>query len=171
MSESIIIDKNLSDVEIYKALVIQIESLLNSDEPLISNLSNVTAVLKSSFDKISWVGFYLLKGNKLFLGPFQGKIACTVIEIGNGVCGTATKNKETIVVDDVNLFPGHIACDSSSRSEIVVPLMKNEIIFGVLDLDSHEYASFNKDDKFYLERICGVITQKLNFEVLSQILN
>lgn len=171
MSGHLEIDKNLSVSEIYEALIPQVESLLNPDEPLISNLSNISSALKSSFDKISWVGFYLFKENKLYLGPFQGKIACTVIEIGNGVCGTAFLKQKTIIVEDVNLFPGHIACDSNSRSEIVVPLKKNSEIFGVLDLDSHLYTSFNKSDQVYLEKICDILVEKLNFGNLSQILN
>ncbi len=163
MTESFTINKNLSEEEIYKALISKIDSLLNSNEPLISNLSNVTAALKEAFDKISWVGFYLLKNEKLFLGPFQGKVACTVIDVGKGVCGTAAALKETIIVDDVDKFPGHIACDSSSRSEIVVPLMKGDKIFGVLDLDSYQLSAFNQTDKVYLENLCLTIVHKLEF--------
>ncbi|OGU67290.1 MAG: hypothetical protein A2X62_14105, partial [Stygiobacter sp. GWC2_38_9] len=112
MAEAVLIDKNLSDVEIYKAAIPQIEYLLNPEEPIVSNLSNVSAVLKEAFTKISWVGFYLLKNNKLHLGPFQGKVACTTIAVGSGVCGASVQLGETIIVDDVDSFPGHIACDS-----------------------------------------------------------
>lgn len=170
MAESISIDKNLTDVEIYKAVIPQIEYLLRPDEPLVTNLSNVTAVLKEAFNKISWVGFYLLKENKLYLGPFQGKVACTVIKFGSGVCGASVQLGETIIVDDVESFPGHIACDSDSKSEIVVPLIQNSNIFGVLDVDSNKYASFNLHDKMYLEMICRTITVKLNFNLLNDIL-
>lgn len=170
MAEAILIDKNLSDVEIYKAVIPQIEYLLNPEEPIVSNLSNVSAVLKEVFTKISWVGFYLLQNNKLHLGPFQGKVACTVIAVGAGVCGASVQLGETIIVDDVDSFPGHIACDSNSKSEIVVPLIQDGSIFGVLDIDSHLPASFNLHDKMYLEMICRAITDKLNFNSLNDIL-
>lgn len=162
MSENIYIDKNLTDEKIYEGLLPQLENLINPEEPIISSIANITAVLKSSFDKISWVGFYLLDGNKLYLGPFQGNIACTVIEIGKGVCGTSAQKRETIIVDDVDKFPGHIACDSFSKSEIVVPIKYNDRIFGVLDLDSYSYDSFNETDKIYLEKMCETIVIKLN---------
>lgn len=164
MSENFIIDKSLSEKEIYKSLLPQIESLLNPNEPLISNLSNVTAAIKESFGKISWVGFYLLKDNELFLGPFQGKVACTVIKMGKGVCGSSAFMKETIIVEDVDKYPGHIACDSGSRSEIVVPLLKEDKVFGVLDLDSYRLSSFSDLDKKYLELICSILTNKFSFD-------
>lgn len=170
MSENFIIDKNLPEEEIYKMLLLQIENLINPDEPIISNLANITAVLKESFSKISWVGFYLLKNDKLYLGPFQGKIACTLIEIGKGVCGTSAEKKESIVVEDVDKFPGHIACDSGSRSEIVVPLINGNKIFGVLDIDSYQLSAFNFHDKKYLEQICAMIINKLNFDKLQLIM-
>ena len=164
MAENLVTDKSKTDAEIYEVLLPQIEALLNNNEPVISNLSNVTAALRQSFDKISWVGFYLLKDNILYLGPFQGKIACTVIKIGNGVCGTSAEKKETLIVDDVDKFPGHIACDSGSKSEIVIPLIKDGKLLGVLDLDSYEYSSFNETDKKYLEKICKLIASKLSIE-------
>lgn len=166
MIDNLIINRSFSEAEIYEALLPQIEALINPDEPLISNLANVTAALKAAFDKISWVGFYLFKDEKLFLGPFQGNVACTVIEIGKGVCGASALRRETIIVADVDKFPGHIACDSGSRSEIVVPLMKDEMIFGVLDLDSYKPSSFNETDKKYLELLCDLLTKKLSFEKL-----
>ncbi len=164
MSETLLINKSLSEEEIYKSLLPQIESLINPDEPMISNLSNLTAVLKDALDKISWVGFYFLKENKLYLGPFQGKVACTLIEIGKGVCGTSALKEETIIVEDVEKFPGHIACDSGSRSEIVIPLIKNNKVLGVLDLDSYHLAAFGNTDKIFLEKICSIITNKFSFE-------
>ena len=107
-------------------------------------------------------GFYLYDKEKLYLGPFQGKVACTIIEIGNGVCGTAAAKKETIVVPDVDKFPGHIVCDSDSRSEIVLPIInKDGELFGVLDLDSSEYNSFNETDKIYLEEICKLLVEEI----------
>lgn len=157
---------NLSDAEKYESILPQVEALINPDEPLISNLANVTAALKEAFDKISWIGFYFLKDKKLFLGPFQGKVACTVIDLGKGVCGKSASQRETIIVDDVDKFPGHIACDGGSRSEIVVPLLRNDEILGVLDLDSYHYSSFNETDKIYLEKLCYSLTQKLPFENL-----
>jgi GAF domain-containing protein len=166
MTETLTVDKSLSEEEIYKTLVPQIESLINPDEPIISSLSNITAALKEAFDKISWVGFYLLKDGKLFLGPFQGKIACTVIDIGKGVCGKSAQKKETIIVEDVEKFPGHIACDSGSRSEIVVPLIKDNKVYSVLDLDSYQLSAFNLIDKKFLEQICSSITTKFSFEKL-----
>jgi GAF domain-containing protein len=171
MSETIIIDKNLSVKELYQALLPQIESLINPAEPLISNLSNVSAAIKEVFDKISWVGFYLLKDEKLFLGPFQGKTSCTVIGMGKGVCGSAAVRKKTIIVEDVDKFPGHIACDGGSRSEIVVPLIKDDRVFGVLDLDSYELSSFDTTDQIYLEKLCNSLITRLNFDLVKTILS
>ncbi len=168
MSEELVINKSLNDGEIYSQLVPQITVLINPDEPVITNLSNVTAALKQAFNKISWAGFYLLKDDKLFLGPFQGNTACTIIELGKGVCGTSAKNCETIIVENVDKFPGHIACDSGSKSEIVIPLKTNSGVAGVLDLDSYEYSSFNDTDKIHLENICKLLVEKLdlaNFEI------
>ncbi len=140
--------------------------MIDTDIPLISNLANAASALKYSFDKISWAGFYLLKGGKLFLGPFQGKVACTVIEPGKGVCGRSAALKETIIVEDVEKFPGHIACDTGSRSEIVVPLIKDNKCFGVLDLDSYQLSAFNNVDKTFLEELCNTLTNKLSFDNL-----
>jgi GAF domain-containing protein len=164
MAENFEIDKSLPDEEIYKRLLLQIDSLLNPAEPLISNLANFTAILKETFEKISWVGFYLSDGNKLYLGPFQGKVACTVIEFGKGVCGTSAAKKETIIVEDVHKFPGHIACDSGSNSEIVVPIIKGKIVYGVLDLDSYMFSAFNNIDNKYLQKLCLLLTEKFSFE-------
>ena len=164
MAKNLVINNNLSLSEIYESLIQQVNALINPDEPLISNLANVTAVLKDTFEKISWVGFYLLKDGRLYLGPFQGKVACTVIEIGKGVCGSSVARKETIIVNDVDLFPGHIVCDGGSRSEIVIPLIKDEKIFGVLDLYSYQLSAFNETDKYYLKILGKTLIQKLSFE-------
>jgi L-methionine (R)-S-oxide reductase len=162
MSETILVDKNLSLEEKYENLIPQIKSLLSSSDNLITNLANCTAVLKQAFEKISWVGFYLFDGKELYLGPFQGKVACNIIQIGKGVCGTAAQKRETIIVPDVNKFPGHIFCDSDSKSEIVIPIFKKDnSLFGVLDLDSYVYASFNETDKKYLEEICKFLTEEI----------
>jgi len=131
------------------------------EDNLISNLANITAALKQTFDKISWVGFYLFDGKKLYLGPFQGKVACTNIEIGKGVCGKSAQMKKTVIVPDVHQFPGHIFCDVDSKSEIVVPLLKENKLLGVLDLDSTELHSFTETDGVYLEQICNFLTKEI----------
>ncbi|HOI30675.1 MAG TPA: GAF domain-containing protein [Melioribacteraceae bacterium] len=171
MSESININKDNSDEEIYRQIIPQIESLINPAEPLISSLANVTAALKEAFDKISWVGFYLLNDDRLYLGPFQGKVACTVIELGKGVCGTSALKKETLIVADVHEFPGHIACDGGSNSEIVVPLIKDDKVFGVLDLDSYNFSAFNNTDKINLENLCNLLVNKLGLNYQKPIIN
>jgi len=154
LEELVIPENNQSVEEKYKLLIKQLSGLLNSEDPLISNLSNLTAALKQTFDKISWVGFYIFEERKLYLGPFQGRVACTSIEPGKGVCGTSAVNKESIIVADVDKFPGHIVCDTDSKSEIVVPIInKDGSLYGVLDLDSTEYSAFNDIDKKYLEEI------------------
>ena len=161
MAEGITIDRHLAEEERYRLLNSQLKSLLVKEDNLISNLSNFTASIKDTFDKVSWVGFYLFDGNKLYLGPFQGKVACTSIEIGKGVCGTSAEKKETIIVPDVNKFPGHIFCDGNSKSEIVIPLIKGDRLIGVLDLDSHEFDSFKQTDKEYLEEICKFLCDEI----------
>jgi L-methionine (R)-S-oxide reductase len=161
MADTLLVDKNISLDDQYLLLVKQVKNLLNKSDNILSNLSNLTAALKQTFDKISWVGFYLFDGDKLYLGPFQGKVACTEIKLGNGVCGTAALENKTIIVPDVNKFPGHIACDADSKSEIVVPIMRNGKLYGVLDLDSTEYGSFNETDKKYLEEIINYLKKEI----------
>lgn len=161
MGNSIEIDENLSVEEKYILLIKQIKSLLNKKDNFLSNLSNLTAALKQSFDKISWVGFYLFDGKNLYLGPFQGQVACTEIELGKGVCGTSAEKRDSIIVPNVDEFPGHISCDTGSRSEIVVPIFKNHELFGVLDIDSYDYDSFNETDKKYLEEICTFLSKEI----------
>lgn len=161
MAELRIENTNNSQVEKYELLLRQIKSLLDSNDNITSNLANFSAALKQTFDKISWVGFYLFDGNELYLGPFQGKVACTKIQIGKGVCGTAAQKRETIIVPDVDKFPGHIACDVESRSEIVVPIIADEKLFGVLDLDSASLNSFDETDKKYLELMVKHFTDEI----------
>lgn len=161
MSEALVINSDATIDEKYQLLIKQIKSLLRKEDNLITNLSNFTAALKQTFTKISWVGFYLFDGTKLYLGPFQGKVACTEIQIGSGVCGTSAKERKTIIVDDVDNFPGHIACDVESRSEIVVPIFKEDKLFGVLDLDSTTYNSFNETDKKYLEKLVNFLSKEI----------
>ncbi len=161
MSETLAINNELSADEKYRLLGKQLKSLLNKEENILSSLSNFTAALKQTFDKISWVGFYLFDGEKLYLGPFQGKVACTVIEIGKGVCGSAAETRETLIVEDVDQFPGHIACDPESRSEIVIPIVKGNELYGVLDLDSRNIGSFNELDQKYLEEYCRFLSSEI----------
>ena len=161
MSELLVINNDASFDEQYQLLIKQVKSLLRKEDNLITNLSNFTAALKQTFSKISWIGFYLFDGTKLYLGPFQGKVACTEIQIGSGVCGTSAQKKETLIVPDVNNFPGHIACDVESKSEIVVPIIKNGNLLGVLDLDSTEYSSFNETDKKYLEELVIFLSKEI----------
>jgi len=142
--------------EMYDALLPQIKALIEDEEDLIANLANTVAALKHAFDFL-WVGVYFVKGDELVLGPFQGPIACTRIRYGRGVCGTAWKEMKTLVVPDVDAFPGHIACSSLSRSEIVIPLIKEGTIWGVLDIDSAELNTFDEIDKHHLEHLASVL--------------
>ncbi len=149
---------------LYEQLLPQIESLVADEGNSVANMANIAAALKQTFPYYSWVGFYLFepRTRELVLGPFQGKIACTRIAVGKGVCGTSFAKKETIVVDDVNAFPGHIFCDGDSKSEIVVPLYHAGAVIGVLDVDSHDYASFDATDKKYLEQLIRSIDGKIS---------
>lgn len=142
--------------EKYATLLPQIEALIQGETDLVANLGNVSAVLKEGFKHL-WIGFYLVKEGELVLGPFQGPLACTRIRKGKGVCGTAWEKAITQVVPDVEQFPGHISCSSASRSEIVVPLIHNNRVWGVLDIDSDEIATFDEVDKKYLEILCNEI--------------
>jgi GAF domain-containing protein len=143
--------------DMYQSLIPQIEGLLKGEPDLIANLANIAAAIKEQFGWF-WVGFYLVKGDELVLGPFQGPVACTRIRMGRGVCGTVWQKASTEIVDDVEKFPGHIACSSLSKSEIVVPLISNDQVMGVLDIDSSSLSSFDETDKFYLEKIIGMIS-------------
>lgn len=131
----------------YETLAKQLHVLLEGEKDIIANLSNAAALLNHFLDRINWVGFYLMKEDELVLGPFQGLPACVRIPIGRGVCGTAAEQAETIVVEDVHTFPGHIACDAASNSEIVLPLIKNDVVIGVLDIDSPIKGRFSLEDK------------------------
>ena len=139
----------------------QLESLISSDKYEITSLSNMSALIFNSLPDVSWAGFYLVRDGQLILGPFQGKIACTEIKFGRGVCGTTAEKKETIIVKNVHEFPGHIACDSESNSEIVVPIFKNGELYGVLDLDSKKLERFDEKDKELLESLVKVLEKKL----------
>ena len=161
--KEIVANKDIqSDKGKYKLLLKQVKELLSKDDDELSNLSNLTAAVKQTFGKVSWVGFYLYKNQKLILGPFQGKVACTSIEMGKGVCGTSAEKKNAIIVEDVNQFPGHIFCDTDSKSEIVVPILKSDgSLYGVLDLDGTEYSAFNETDREYLEKICKFLSEEI----------
>lgn len=155
MAEELIIDKR-GKKEMYATLLPQIKALVEGESNRVANLANVAAALKQTFG-FFWVGFYLVEDDELVLGPFQGPIACTRIRYGRGVCGTAWKEGKTLVVPDVDKFPGHIACSSASRSEIVVPIYnKEKEVVGVLDIDSDRLAEFDETDREWLERIVAV---------------
>ena len=141
----------------YETILPQISALLYGEPDLIANLANVAAALKEQFGWL-WVGFYLVKKDELVLGPFQGPVACTRIQKGRGVCGKAWADAVTLIVDDVEKFPGHIACSSLSKSEIVLPIIINNEVVAVLDVDSEYYSSFDETDKKYLQKIIAEIT-------------
>lgn len=155
---------NMNEEQIYSELKSKLNFLFPKTDSDLSKLSNFTALLKQSFGKISWVGFYFFDGFKLHLGPFQGKIACTQIDFGKGVCGSALKERKTFIVDNVNTFPGHIACDADSKSEIVVPIISGNDLYGVLDIDSYRYAAFNQIDKKFLEDFTEFLVAEINFK-------
>ncbi len=140
----------------YQSLLPQIKGLLEGENDLIANLANVSAALKEQFNWL-WVGFYLVKEDQLVVGPFQGPVACTRIRKGKGVCGTSWEKAQTFIVPDVEAFPGHIACSSLSKSEIVVPIILDGKVFGVLDADSEQLNRFDETDQYYLEKILALI--------------
>ncbi len=146
--------------EKYVQLISAIQSLTESETDVVANMANVTAAIKETFG-FFWVGFYIVKENRLVLGPFQGPVACTRIAYGKGVCGTAWKERKTIIVPDVEVFPGHIACSRFSRSEIVVPVMNGNEVGAVLDIDSERLAAFDETDAHYLEKIVELIRPSL----------
>ena len=135
----------------------QLEALIKDEQNKIANLANISAFLNQILDKINWVGFYLMENGELILGPFQGKVACVHIAVGKGVCGTAVKERKTQLVKNVHEFPGHIACDSASNSEIVVPIFKDNEVVGVLDIDSPIFERFDEEDQDFLEKAVKII--------------
>ena len=145
----------------YKLMVQTVKAFLTGESNVIANLANTSAIINEYVKGINWVGFYLMENDELILGPFQGKPACIRIPVGRGVCGTTAKKKETIIVADVHAFPGHIACDAASNSEIVIPIMKDNEVFGVLDIDSPEFNRFTELEKKYLEEVVRVIEASL----------
>ena len=160
MAEELVVSTSADKGEKYQTLLPQIEGLISGEGDLIANLSNIAAALKQTMD-FFWVGFYIVKENQLVLGPFQGPIACTRIEFGRGVCGYAWKEKKTVIVPNVEEFPGHIACSSASQSEIVLPAFKNGDVALVLDVDSDKLNDFDARDKEGLEKLMRIIERIL----------
>ncbi len=158
LSENIFISENSTKQQKYEELLPQLEHLLLPSDDLIANLANCSAALKTVFN-FWWVGFYLVKNNQLILGPFQGPVACTTIQLGKGVCGSSWQQAATIIVENVNEFPGHIACSSVSLSEIVIPIILNNEVVAVLDVDSEYLAHFDEIDKNYLETLAKIIAE------------
>jgi len=156
MAEDLNIISSTDKAEQYQSLIPQIEALLHGEPDLIANLANICAALKEQF-KWFWVGFYMVKNNELVLGPFQGPVACTRIGLGKGVCGVAWQQAKTLIVPDVDAFPGHIACSSLSKSEIVVPIFNNGKVIAVLDVDSETLDQFDNTDARYLEQIVKLV--------------
>ena len=160
MAEQLIITDSTDKAARYRALIPQIEALVSGESDLVANLSNVSAALREAMN-FFWVGFYIVKGSELVLGPFQGPIACTRIKIGKGVCGTVWKEKKTRIVPNVDEFPGHIACSSASKSEIVLPAFKGAEVALVLDVDSDKLNEFDEVDEFHLGQLMRIIERLL----------
>lgn len=160
MAEDILISDNVTKEERYKELLPQIAALIDYEDDLTANLANIAAALKYGLN-FFWVGFYRVKDGGLILGPFQGPVACTRIAYNKGVCGTSFAQKKTVVVDDVDKFPGHIACSSLSKSEIVIPIMKDGEVLMVLDVDSEHLSSFDEIDERYLNELALMVQKKL----------
>ena len=155
-------DRAAPKPELYAALARSLESLIADEPDPIANLANASALVWEALPAINWAGFYLLRGGELVLGPFQGKPACVRIPVGKGVCGTAADRRESIVVEDVNRFPGHIACDAASRSEIVVPLIAAGRLVGVVDVDAPAVGRFDAEDRDGLEAVAAIVAAKLS---------
>ena len=161
MSEEIKFSKTATREDLYKDILPQINSLIEVESDLVANMANISAVLKEVFS-FFWVGFYIVKNEELVLGPFQGPLACTRIKKGKGVCGTAWEQAKTIIVEDVEKFPGHIACSALSQSEIVVPIFKNQKVVAILDVDSEHLNHFSSIDQKYLEELAKLISTNWN---------
>ena len=160
MAEELTLTKGIDKAGKYEEIIPQIKALIADESDLVANMANIAAVLKEAFD-FFWVGFYVVKSQQLVLGPFQGPLACTRIDLGKGVCGTAWEQSKILLVEDVDKFPGHIACSSDSRSEIVVPIYKGNEVWGVLDVDSDRLRDFDQADSNGLERIMDLLSAKL----------
>ena len=152
----------------YPNLHAEIQALMSDEDNLIANASNLSALFFERLDRLNWVGFYMLNKDELVLGPFQGKVACIRIALGRGVCGKAASTGKSIVVDDVHEFPGHIACDCASESEIVIPLIKDGILYGVLDIDSPHKSRFADDDRIGLEKAAEILLDLSSMEAVAE---
>jgi L-methionine (R)-S-oxide reductase len=146
---------------LYEMMALQAQGLVEGKQHSVSIYANIAALIKSTLPYVSWVGFYLFDGEALYLGPFQGLVACVDIPLSKGVCGQAARTKSTVIVDDVHAFPGHIACDAGSQSEIVVPILKHGQLLGVLDLDSYHHAAFDNVDQVHLESLMALLVNVL----------
>ncbi|NOL52253.1 GAF domain-containing protein [Pelistega suis] len=155
-------DASLGKAEMYRLLVEQLKGLLEGEHNLIANAANMSALVYHQVPDLNWCGFYLFDGTELVLGPFQGKVACVRIALNRGVCGAAASSRETQLVKDVHSFPGHIACDAASQSEIVVPLVKNGQLIGVWDVDSPILARFDEEDKVGMQALCEVFLSSID---------
>jgi GAF domain-containing protein len=160
------IDRSRDKAALYRDLAASLASLLDGETDALANLSNASGLLSGALERINWCGFYLLRGGELVLGPFQGKPACVRIPLGQGVCGTAAARRETLVVPDVQAFPGHIACDAASRSEIVVPIVSAGALRGVLDVDAPVTGRFDGEDRAGLEEFVRVLVPRVSWERL-----
>ena len=160
------IDRSRGKAALYRDLAASLASLLEGETDALANLSNASGLLSGALERINWCGFYVLRGGELVLGPFQGKPACVRIPLGQGVCGTAAERRETLVVSDVQAFPGHIACDAASRSEIVVPIISAGTLRGVLDVDAPATGRFDGEDRAGLEEFVRILTPRIAWERL-----
>jgi GAF domain-containing protein len=160
-------DPSLSKADTYREIGVQLSGLFSGEHHGLANTANMCALLYQMLSDVNWVGFYFLQGGELVLGPFQGKVACVRIPMGRGVCGTAAARREILVVPDVNQFPGHIACDGASRSEIVLPLVQEGRLLGVLDLDSPNLARFDHEDRDGLQAAANLLLQSSQLDKLS----
>lgn len=158
--------KNMNQEERLKYMNLLLKSQLSSEEDPLANISNATGIIMACVDRLNWTGFYILRGEQLVLGPFQGLPACNRIDIGKGVCGTAVKTREVQLVPDVHQFPGHIACDSASNSELVIPIIKRDKVYGVLDLDSPEKDRFTQLEKEYFIRFVDILNEYIDWECI-----
>jgi len=161
-------DPSLSKAATYREISLQLSGLFSAERNGLANAANTCALLYQMLPDVNWVGFYFLQGGELVLGPFQGKVACVRIPLGRGVCGTAAARREILVVPDVNEFPGHIACDAASRSEIVVPLVQAGRLLGVLDLDSPNLSRFDHEDRQGLQAAANLLLQSSQLDKLSE---
>jgi GAF domain-containing protein len=161
------VDRSLPKRDLYRDLAASLASLLEGETDALANLANASALLAQALERINWCGFYLLRGEELVLGPFQGKPACVRIPVGSGVCGTTAARRETLLVADVNVFPGHIACDADSRSEVVVPIVAAGTLQGVLDIDSPELARFDAEDREGLEDFVRTLVPLVRWSALT----